>query len=232
MKLGSDLPTPSQGDGMSAPPPGLGCLKPFGAVLAIAVAFAAAGAGVLVGRCSSKPATPAATSVSVLRPGPNVIVAVRDLAQLTSAEYQVERVIDLTEQQTRFFGLLKARDALLLVAAGSVAAGVDLSELREADVRVDEAKKSVHIRLPPPKILSSRLDNERTYVHTRRTDVLAERKESLETRARQEAERAIVEAARQGGILERAKHNAQRTVEALVRSLGYDSVTVEVRPAE
>lgn len=230
MKLGSDLPPPSQGDGISAPPPGAGCLKPFGALLAVAVALMAAGAGVLVGRCSSKPSTPAATSVSVLRPAPNVIVAVRDLAELTSAEYQIERVIDLTEQQTRFFGLVKAQDALLLVASGSVAAGVDLSALREADVRIDDARKSVHIRLPPAKILSSRLDNERTYVHTRRTDVLADRKESLETRARQEAERAIVEAARQGGILQRAQSNAQRTVETLVRSLGYDAVTVEVRP--
>jgi hypothetical protein len=230
MKLGSDLPPPSQGDGISPPPPGAGCLKPFGALLAVAVALMAAGAGVLVGRCSSKPSTPAATSVSVLRPGPNVIVAVRDLAELTSAEYQVERVIDLTEQQTRFFGLVKAQDALLLVASGSVAAGVDLSALREADVRLDDARKSAHIRLPPAKILSSRLDNERTYVHTRRTDVLADRKESLETRARQEAERAIVEAARQGGILQRAQTNAGRTVETLVRSLGYDAVTVEVRP--
>jgi hypothetical protein len=229
MKLGSDLPPPSQGDGITAPPPGAGCLKPFGALLAIALAVLAAGVGLLVGRCSSKPSTPAATSVSVLRPGPNVIVAVRDLAELTSAEYQIERVIDLTEQQTRFFGLVKAQDALLLVASGSVAAGVDLSQLREADVRIDEAQKSVHIRLPPAKILSSRLDNERTYVHTRRTDVLAERKESLETRARQEAERAIVEAARQSGILQRAQTNAQRTVESLVRSLGYGSVSVEVR---
>ena len=229
MKLGSDLPPPSQGDGITAPPPGAGCLKPFGALLAIALAVLAAGTGLLVGRCSSKASTPAATSVSVLRPGPNVIVAVRDLAELTSAEYQVERVIDLTEQQTRFFGLVKAEDALLLVASGSVAAGVDLSQLREEDVRIDEARKSVRIRLPPAKILSSRLDNERTYVHTRRTDVLAERKESLETRARQEAERAIVEAARQGGILQRAQTNAQRTVESLVRSLGYGSVSVEVR---
>jgi hypothetical protein len=229
MKLGSELPPPSQGDGITAPPPGAGCLKPFGALLAIALAVFAAGAGLLVGRCSNKASTPAATSVSVLRPGPNVIVAVRDLAELTSAEFQVERVIDLTEQQTRFFGLVKAQDALLLVASGSVSAGVDLSALREEDVRIDEARKSVQIRLPPAKILSSRLDNERTYVHTRRTDVLAERKESLETRARQEAERAIVEAARQGGILQRAQSNAQRTVESLVRSLGYGSVSVEVR---
>ncbi|HMJ12910.1 MAG TPA: DUF4230 domain-containing protein [Polyangiaceae bacterium] len=229
MKLGSDAAPASQGgDGITAPPPGMGCLKPFGALLAVGLVLLAAGVGLIVGRCSSKPA-PAPTSVSVLKPGPNVIVAIRDLAELASAEYQIERVIDLTDKQTRFFGLVETRDALLLVASGSVSAGVDLSQLRDQDVRIDEAKKSVHIRLPPAKILSSRIDNERTYVHTRRTDVLAERKESLETRARQEAERAIVEAARQGGIQERARANAQRTVEALVRSLGYDSVTVEVR---
>jgi hypothetical protein len=77
--------------------------------------------------------------------------------------------------------------------------------------------------------LSSRLDNERTYVHTRKTDTLAQRKEALETRARVEAERSIEEAAKKSGILERAGKNATRTVESLVRSLGYTDVTVTIK---
>jgi uncharacterized protein DUF4230 len=111
-----------------------------------------------------------------------------------------------------------------------VIAGVDLAELTDGDVVVDAEKKRATISLPQPKTLSSRIDNERTYVHTRRTDSLATRKESLETRARQEAERSIVEAAQQAGIIERARQNTKRTVETLVRSLGYDEVSVGFKP--
>jgi hypothetical protein len=142
----------------------------------------------------------------------------------------MERVVDLSEKQSKFFGLIEAEDAILLVAAGDVIAGVDLAELGDGDVVVDSEKSRAKITLPQPKILSSRIDNERTYVHTRRTDTLASRKESLETRARQEAERSIVEAAEQAGIIDRARQNNRRTVEALVRSLGYAEVTVEFRP--
>lgn len=168
----------------------------------------------------------------VVAPTPNVITAIRDLARLESSEFQVERVIDLTDKQTHFFGLIETKDALLLVASGSVVAGIDLATMKDGDVSIEPGKKRVHVRLPQAKILSSRIDNERTYVHTRRTDVLAERKESLETEARKEAERSIVEAAKQGGILGRAQENARRTIESLVRSLGYDAVTVEFRDTD
>jgi hypothetical protein len=196
------------------------------------LAFCAAGVGLFVGRCSAKPGPAPSGSVTVLRPTPNVVTAIRDLSRLESAEFQIERVIDLTDKQTRFFGLLETKDALLLIASGTVVAGVDLSELKEGDVVADPQKKAVRIKLPPAKILGSRIDNERTYVHTRRTDALAERRESLETRARQEAERSIVEAARQSGIIDRARRNSQRTIESLVRSLGYDEVSVEFREAD
>jgi hypothetical protein len=75
-------------------------------------------------------------------------------------------------------------------------------------------------------VFSARLDNQRTYVHTRTTDVLARRSQTLETRARQEAERTLQQAALESGLLTRADRNAARTVESLVRSLGYTDVDV------
>jgi hypothetical protein len=93
-------------------------------------------------------------------------------------------------------------------------------------VVTDGATGRVRIRLPAPEILSHRLDNQRTYVHTRKTDLLARRNESLETDARRRAEESVVEAAKQAGILKRARTNAARTVESLVRSLGHAEVEV------
>jgi hypothetical protein len=227
----SEPPPPSTGDGPIAPPPAVGCSGVLGSVALAAAVIGAVIFGLVVGRCSDAGPAPApATSVTVVRPSPNVLRAIRDLARLEGAQYHMERVVDLSEKQSRFFGLIEAEDAILLVAAGDVIAGVDLAELRDGDVIVDGDKSRAKITLPQPKVLSSKIDNERTYVHTRRTDTLASRKESLETRARQEAERSIVEAAQQAGIIERARQNTRRTVETLVRSLGYTEVTVEFRP--
>ena len=169
-----------------------------------------------------QPDTP--NEVVEVRPGPNVVVAVRDLARLESASFHMERVIDIRSTQRRALGLVEAQDSLLLVAAADVVAGVDLADLSERDVVVEDGRAVV--TLPAPQIFSARLDNERSYVFQRQTDLLARRRESLETEARQQAERTLREAALEAGILERAERNARRTVESLVRSLGVTEVEV------
>jgi len=225
-------PPPSRADD-AGPPLGLkGCLKPVGVLLAVVSGALLLTTGLLIGRCSEEETTPAA-STTIIKSGPNVVIAVRDLARLEGVSFHMERVIDLKEEQSRFRGLLTAEDAILLVAAGDVIAGVDLTMMKESDIQIDEATKSVNIVLPHATVFSARLDNARTYVHTRSTDLLAKRKESLETRARQEAERTLEANAVEAGILQRAEHNVARTIETLVRSLGYQVVRVSYeRPLE
>jgi hypothetical protein len=166
-----------------------------------------------------------------LESSPAVISAVRDLARLEGAEFQIERVISLKDKQSRFFGLVQPEDAILLVASGTVVAGVDLSSISDGDVDIDPARRSVTIVLPSSTVFAARLDNQRTSVFRRDTDLLAERTESLETRARQEAERMLATAAEEGKIVERSNASVRRTVETLVRSLGYRVVTVTFRGA-
>lgn len=172
------------------------------------------------------PAPEATETVQVVQPTPDVIVAVRDLARLETASFHVERVIDLRERQQAVFGLMEAEDAILLVAAADVTAGVDLTRMRDGDVVVSPAEGQAEITLPPPEIFFAALDNERTYVHTRETDTLARRNDQLETRARREAERSLRQSAIDGGILTRARANAETAVRTLVRSLGYDEITI------
>ena len=169
---------------------------------------------------------PMSTAETVVRPLPSVLLAVHDLARIESVSFHMERVIDLTEKQSRLFGLIESRDAILLVAVADVNAGIDLGKLAATDIDVDSKNGSVHIRLPTAEIFHVTFDQEHTYVHTRHTDLLASRQENLETKARNEAERVLVDAARDGGILSRAGENARKVVEGLVRSLGYQQVTV------
>jgi hypothetical protein len=182
--------------------------------------------------CSKPPAPllpPISSSVTVVRPTPDVLLAVRDLARLESASFHMERVIDLSDKQSKLWGMLTTEDAILLVAVAEISAGIDLQKLTAADVVVDPARRTARINLPAPEVLHAALDNDKTYVHSRNTGTLAERRENLETRARKEAERTLIESARQAGLLSRAGANARRTVEALVHSLGYDKVEVSVR---
>lgn len=161
--------------------------------------------------------------------GRSVVVAVRDLARLEGAEYHMERVIDLKDKQQRLFGLIEAEDAVLLVAAGSVIAGVDLGQVTGEDVETGGEPGSVTVTLPRSRILTSRLDNERTYVYDRQTDLLADRSEELEARARKHAEETLVRAAVDAGLLDRSDRSVRRTVESLLRSLGFEEVRVELR---
>lgn len=203
-------------------------------LLAVSLLAGGIGIGVAVQKLDVTPALllPRATrSVTVVRPSPNVVTAIRELSRLESAEYHLERVLDVRDQQTRAFGLLDAEDALLLVVAGDVVAGVDLSELGESDVSVEREAGRVRVTLPAPRILSSRLDSQRTYVHSRKTDLFATHNSRLESEARARAEKELAAAAREAGILDKASNGAQRTVTDLLRALGFRNVEVSVRRA-
>jgi hypothetical protein len=172
---------------------------------------------------------PASSVTTVVRPLPNVLLAVRELARLETVSFHMERVVDLSEKQSRLFGLVESEDAILLVAVADVTAGVDLAQLGEGDIVFDAQQKSAKVTLPKPQIFQLALDNQHTYVHTRRTGLLARRKETLESRARAEAERVLTDAAKEAGIERQAAENARRVVDRLVRSLGYEQVEVVTR---
>lgn len=197
--------------------------------LLTAVTAAAVTATVMSGATAARNSPFAVTRTVTVRPTPDVLRAVRDLARLETVSFHMERVIDLRETQARAWGLLQAEDAILLVAVGDVVAGIDLGALRADDVRVDAAASHVTLSLPRATVFAARLDSSRTWVHSRSTDLLAQRQEQLETRARQEAERSMEAAAREGGIIARAEANAERTLTGLVRAMGFAQVTVRWR---
>ncbi|MBN2195405.1 MAG: DUF4230 domain-containing protein [Polyangiaceae bacterium] len=171
--------------------------------------------------------SPTPTASVVVRPTPHFAAAVRDLAELATVEQTLGRVIDVSERQQSWGTLgFTVEDKLLFVAHGQVRAGVDLLSLRDEDVKVDPEAGRVRIVLPPPRILTTRLDNQQSYVHARSKDWLATRAESLESRARQEAESTLERAAVDAGILGQARRNARTVVTALVRQLGYANVSV------
>ena len=150
-----------------------------------------------------------------------IIQEVQSLARLETIQYSVEKVITAETRQGPF-GFLFG-DRLLLVAHGSVIAGVDLAEITERDISIDEMG-AVTLRLPPAEIFIAALDNEQTYVYDREVGFLRRGDVELESAARLAAEEEILEAALSDGILEQAQVNAEAYLFRLLGSLGFSNV--------
>jgi hypothetical protein len=168
---------------------------------------------------------------AVVRPTPTILMSVRDLARLETNELHMEKVVDLTDKQSRLFGLFDSTDAILLVAAGDVTIGIDLKKLDDGDFSVDRETGAARLMLPAPEILSVRLDEEHTFVYRRSTSLLAKRNENLESSARKEAVHAIEEAAKDPAVMEKARKQAERQMKDMLEKFGVTQVTVGFRPS-
>lgn len=155
---------------------------------------------------------------------PAVVTQMEQLNRLETASFTVEKVITGgIDRGNPLFNAL-AGDRLIFVAHGQVIAGVDLSRLRDEDVSVSQDGTSVSVRLPAAQILSHSLDNQKSQVYDRSTGVFQSPNPQLETQVRQEADRQIVDAACQDGILDQANANAQTQVRALLSSMRFTQI--------
>jgi hypothetical protein len=211
-------PSPLRGPGASR----LALAAPLGllAIGALVLAF-------LIGQRHPQEPPASPDSKVVVTPSPNVIVSLRELARLETVDYHVERVIELADEQVRLWGLVHAKDAMLLVAAGDVVAGVDLSKMADGDVEVDWPHRRVHVKMPAPEVFTVAIDNARTHVVSRSTDALATRHEELEGRARQEAETSMRAGALEAGIEGRARTGAEKALRELLHGLGFEQIAID-----
>jgi hypothetical protein len=168
------------------------------------------------------------TQVSaILNPTPTIlpdpvtiIKQISPLARLETIQYTLEKVITAEEGQELIAELFG--DRLLLVAHGTVIAGVDLAKITAQDFKIQDGILTVN--LPEAEVFSASLDNDKTYVYDRDTGLFRKADRDLETLARQAAEAEILKAAVDDGILDQASLNAQVFLERLLNDLGYSQV--------
>jgi len=154
-----------------------------------------------------------------------LVTRVRDLNRLETATMRVASVSTVTQTYDLIPNAL-AGDELTLYSAGDVIAGVDLSLLKPDDVH-REPDGTIVVRLPPPQLLVSRLDNRASHVIQRRTGVFRRADIGMEGRARQYAEQNIRNEAIHRGILQLAQTNAEGRVAELLHTLGAAKVRFE-----
>ena len=152
---------------------------------------------------------------------PTVVDRIQRLQRLETVVYTVDKLVTGAKENPLLPDFLTG-DRLLMMVHGEVVAGIDFSNLKPDDVRVDG--KQVRLHLPAAQLFSTRLDSARTRVYSRQTGLLVPTDPNLETQVRQEAERQLQNAALADGILRAAQQNAASTISSLLQGLGFEKI--------
>ena len=198
-------------------------------VLLIAVVLLALSARVLLNIFGSLASAPTPTPVPTFTPIPPPEVTITDIrtaAELTTVEYQAVAEIQDERVPDDFRQYLGIKEQVLLLAYGDVKAGFDLSGLSEEDVWTDGTRVQLH--LPPPEILSTSIDYDRTHAVFHRGTMFMSRDINWEGEIYDTAQDAIRQEAIETGILEDAARYGQLYFENFLRSLGFTEVQVVV----
>src|ERR1700744_5882548 len=101
-------------------------------------------------------------STNVHLDSPAIVKEIRQLNELGTVRYSIEKVVGMKEQKSPL-----GAESILLLVQGRVLAGVDLSALTPNDVTIHGRAHSV-IRLAQPNIEEAFLDEKNTKVWDRR----------------------------------------------------------------
>ena len=152
---------------------------------------------------------------------PTVVDRIQRLQRLETVVYTMDKVVTGAKENPIFPDFL-AGDRLLMLVHGEVVAGIDFTDLKPGDVRLNG--KQIQLHLPAPQVFRTRIDSAKTRVYSRQTGLLVPTDPNLETQVRQEAERQLQEAAMADGILRTAQQNAASTIRSLLQGLGFEKI--------
>jgi hypothetical protein len=151
-----------------------------------------------------------------------VVTQVRELSRLETAQMHVVHV-GRVSQTYKLVPNALGGDEITFLAAGDVIAGMDLSRIQQSDVwRSPDG--TINLRLPPPQILITRVDNQESRVIARKTGMLRRADIDLETRARQHAETNIRAESLKKGILVIAQQSGEKKMAEFLHTLGFEKV--------
>jgi hypothetical protein len=158
-----------------------------------------------------------------------VVSQVRGASELTTAVFTMEAVVP-TRQERKIGQYTLGATTLLYIAYGEVRAGVDLKELNPNNVTV--VNDTIQLQLPPPRILDSKIDVNRSSVYDYDRGFLGlgpDTAPQLQSLAQQETLKKIKEAACKNNLLAQANDRAELVVEKLLNTAGYKQVVVKTQ---
>lgn len=160
---------------------------------------------------------------------PILVQQLRSASELTTAVFAMQTVVPTSRDRT-LGGYVIGRTTLLYLAYGEVRAGVDLSDLGPENVQVNG--DSISVLLPPPQILDSKVDVNRSKVYDYDRGFMGlgpDAAPELQQLAEQATLDQIVAAACDQGVLQAANDRAKSTVSQLLETAGYDAPVIETQ---
>jgi len=158
------------------------------------------------------------------RSQPVLLQSIKDLAQFHAAVGEFQVVIDL-EKDVNWVPSFLAGERALFVAAGTVNAYVDFSQLKGDAISVEQETKTVRIQLPKAQLDKPNLDQQRSYLFAQQRGIWNRLTSLFETPDQQQfyvaGEQKIAEAAKGAGLLERADKNTRTMLVGMLQPLGF-----------
>jgi hypothetical protein len=158
-----------------------------------------------------------------------VLEKIQAMSQLTTTRYTFSNIV---ESQRDLPGVLETlyRDQLVMVVAGHINAGIDLSKVKPEDITTDGA--TLMVRLPSPELFDCFINEAQSYVVERNTGLFASESPQLDQRARAFAISEFRDQALENGILNEVNLNATSTLELFLKSLPIEgNAQVQVIPS-
>ncbi|GIJ23508.1 DUF4230 domain-containing protein [Micromonospora lutea] len=165
------------------------------------------------------------------RSQPALLESMQDLSRYVAAEGNFQVVVDLQNDRRNVPDWL-LNQRTLFVGSGSVEAYVDFGTLTEGAIVQSADGKSVEIKLPAPQLGETNLDLEKSYVFAEERGLLNRVGDLIggdpnrQQQVYRLAEDRITAAARDSGLNARAEENTRKMLEGLLRSLGFEQVSV------
>ena len=168
------------------------------------------------------------------RSQPVLLKAIEDLAVYKAAKGNFLVVVELEEGTSRIPLALKGQRTLF-VAGGSVDAEVDFSSIGKGAIKVSPDGRRVEITLPHARLTPARVDPAQSRVFSRERGLLDRLGSVLSDNPTSErelyllAERKMQTAAASSGLQAQAEQNTTAMLQSMLKSLGYEQVTVTFR---
>ena len=155
-----------------------------------------------------------------------VIERVRSISELNTVEMYFNEIIDFKNAKLfNSFEIPFTQKSFIFTVKARVKAGIDLSSIKEEDVEIDG--KRLVLRLDEPVITSGEILSYKAYDEK---DGLFNEVTTEDTlKALELFEKDLRKQAAENGIIEKAKENAEQTIEGIFMMSGYEQVKIDWR---
>ncbi|HXS68989.1 MAG TPA: DUF4230 domain-containing protein [Candidatus Polarisedimenticolia bacterium] len=153
---------------------------------------------------------------------PVLLQQVQSLSELVTVKYVLQKIEVWDDPPPAILSLFAGDNRILLLAQGTVKAGIDLSQIKPADIKVRD--KTISIRLPHARITDCYLNDNETKVVERTTGFLRSYDKDLEQKMRKMVLDDMRADALRGGIRTEADDRARRQLANLFTMMGFEKV--------